>query len=116
MVCSCTFKTPLYTAGFERDLVTNDFAKITTSSQISMWPTIETCPAIWQLFPIFVLPAIAVCAAIAVFLPIITLWAIWIWLSNFTPFARWVFPIAPLSIVQFAPISTSFPIIVDTSW
>ena len=95
--------------------VINVCAPIETLSAMLKWTKAPDKPPIWKFLPITVEPAIAQDAAIAEFFPRITLWAIWTWLSSLTPSLISVFPKAPLSIVQLAPISTfssinNFPI------
>ena len=107
---------PVYVPGLVISLLTVLVALIITSSVIFKWSTMPTAPPIMHLLPIIVVPAIPVFAAIAVSSPIITLCAIWIRLSIFTPSWISVSEIEPLSIVVFAPIETLFPINTFPRW
>ena len=101
---------PIYSPGSLISLVMSVCAPIFTSSQTFRWPSTPESPPIWKFLPIIVEPAIAQEAAIAEFSPISTLCAICIRLSKIVPSFITVSSIAPLSIVQFAPISTFLPI------
>lgn len=90
--------------------VTIDIPVKVTLSAIERCPATPHAPARIQFLPIFVLPAIPHFAAIAVFEPIWTLCAICTRLSIITPSSKIVLSSAPLSILQFDPIRTSFPI------
>ena len=97
--------------------VTPLFAAIFTLLPIFKCPDIPAWPPIIQFDPIKVLPAMPTWAAIIEFLDILTPWAIWIKLSNLTLSSIVVESIDALSIVQFDPIFTLFPIITfPTCW
>ena len=66
--------------------------------------------------PTRVLPEIPACAAIAVPLPITTLCPTWMRLSSFVPRQIRVTPSVALSMVVFAPISTSSSISTVPTW
>ena len=86
-------------------------AETCTPSASFTWSAMPDAPPTVQWRPMSELPATPTQPAIAVCAPMRQLWPIWIWLSSFTPSSMTVSSRVPRSIVVFAPISTSSPIV-----
>src|SRR5687768_12272124 len=88
---------------------TPDWPPIRAPSPTVMWPPSPACPARTHPSPMRADPAIPTCAMMRQSRPTLTLCPIWTRLSIFVPDPIVVSSMLPRSMVVFAPISTSSP-------